>query len=679
MNESFKKFLFTKHILVSDYDVSPENNFEALFSLANILNIKITKGQELANLNIFKYASSQLGKIVPQPFYLGFPQSVRNLSPDQLLFDQLLHYTITYGLGNFSEAGHSLLEENFERIAFKEKTNIKEFVILNEKEAELELQNIINNLLLSSRPLNDVQYLIVKKYFETYNFTLEQCNCKDTVINLLLDTKKLNFVNLLHLSDIIKVVEVINYKNYGNKNIKKLNLKNQDRKFITKILDIALNNNFSVIDCFEKQAIWCGILHHIHYKPKTEKAIDFVNSMRNGKNISAYSKFEKAMNDGNIKLAVDTLLKFKGTSSIIRNLNYIVSRCKNEEDLEVVLNVIQSKNNIILIQNLISYSNYKTTESRKFAFTKFNTLKIHQETKKEMERRKSIISKEHCNMICNILNKNLEANLKGKLGKVYIDENMKNIALPIQENTSMGGFGTLPKGSRIDIEDAKKIRAFVYWEKVNDIDLSAIGLTNTLQQREFSWRTMSSNQSKGITFSGDITSGYFGASEYFDIDLAHFVKKHPDIKYLILNANVFSGTPFNNCICKAGFMKRDVIDSGEIFEPKTVETSFQINCDSTFAYMFAVDIEKKQIIWLNIARNSNSIIAGTNSFGALLDYFNFCDVINMEKFFSMLATEVVTNIGEADVIVSDKNIEVKENVETIRSWDTDKILALLNS
>ena len=35
---------------------------------------------------------------------------------------------------------------------------------------------------------------------------------------------------------------------------------------------------------------------------------------------------------------------------------------------------------------------------------------------------------------------------------------------------------------------------------------------------QFSWRTMSERQSSAITFSGDQTSGYYGESEYFDID-----------------------------------------------------------------------------------------------------------------------------------------------------------------
>ena len=152
MENCFKKFLFSKHILVNDNNESLENNFEALFSFANILNIKITKGEELANLSVFKFAAAMIGSYVPDPFYKGFPESVRNLTQEQLLFDQLVHYTVTYGFGDFSQPGHSLFKENFEKIAFKEKTKIKEFEILNETDAILEVEKGVEDLFASSRP-----------------------------------------------------------------------------------------------------------------------------------------------------------------------------------------------------------------------------------------------------------------------------------------------------------------------------------------------------------------------------------------------------------------------------------------------------------------------------------------------------------------------------------------------
>lgn len=45
----------------------------------------------------------------------------------------------------------------------------------------------------------------------------------------------------------------------------------------------------------------------------------------------------------------------------------------------------------------------------------------------------------------------------------------------------------------------------------------------------------------------------------------------------------------------------------------------------------------------------------------------------------MMATELVNDPAEAEIIVSDKTAAHKENAEVIRSYDFDKVLALMNA
>ena len=446
----------------------------------------------------------------------------------------------------------------------------------------------------------------------------------------MLDTREVKYARFLALSDVIKLVDIMNYKFYNNKNIKKLNLRNQDRKFITKIINVIFGKGRrNVRDCFEKKAIWCGLLHHIHYQPNTPESERFVALMRGNENQSVYSEFERAMMAQDIEAAVTCLREGKGSGALLRQLNYILSRCKDEKDVVFVMDSLQTKNVIILIQLIMQYSNYVAGTGRTFKFTRYNKLKVHKETTLEQAKRKSVLSNERVEELSVAMRECLKKLLAGKIGKTYISPNMYNIALPLQENTSNGGYGVLPKGSRIHIEEGKKIRAFTYWEKVNDIDLSVIGITEDGRQREFSWRTMYNQQSHELAFSGDQTSGYNGGSEYFDVDVALFKKKHPEIKHLVFCNNVFSGTNFAGCLCKAGYMLRDAQDSGEIFEPKTIKSSFIINCESTFAYLFGIDLEKNDFVWLNASRNSNSIVAGATNMAFILDYFKSTSILNM--------------------------------------------------
>lgn len=680
MNTIFTNYLFSKHYFVSGQN-SKDASFETLFSLANLFNIRIVSGQALAEPEMIRTAEACIGRHVPEPFYRGFPQSVRALSREALLFDQLAHYYQSYTCGDFSRAGHSLFEESFQRLAFRESEEIKDFSILTEAEAIEQLTLSVNDLLASTRPLSEAQYQLVLAFVQEYQYRIPGCASKDTAVQLLLDTRNPAFAAFLQLSDVIRILDHLCYENYGNENLKKLNLKNQDRKFLIQIINtIFEQGQCNVIDCFEKKKLWAGLLHHIHYQPINETAEQFVAAMRGRENRSVYSEFEKRMQQSDIQGAVQVLRRGKGSGALLRKLNYILSRCETEADVDAVLGNIHTDNPMILIQLMLDFSAQpETGNARTFKFTKHNLLRVHNESKQEAAHRRSQVPASVRQLVPPLLWKNLERIYHGRLGKVYIDPAMERIAVPLQETTASGGYGVLPRGSRIPIVAGRKIRCFTYWEKVNDIDLSVIALTKGGKQMEFSWRSMYGRQSDAITYSGDETSGYNGGSEYFDVDLEAFRAAYPAAEYLVFCNNVYSCTTFSRCLCKAGYMNRDVLDSGQVFEPKTVATSFQITCDSTFAYLFGVDLNTRELVWLNVARDSNARIAGSTSVEFLKPYLHATSIMNVHKLFSMLATEVVSNPEEADVVVSNEDISVKEGAEIIHSYDTERMLALMNA
>lgn len=683
MEKVLKEFLFQKKILVADARFEEKNVFETLFSLANLFGIQVTKGEVLANREMIEFAAGQLGQDVPAPFYQGFPESVRNLSPDQLLFDQLIHYAITYGLGFFSQPGHSLFEnQDLRRTAFKENCEVREFEIITEEEAVRLLTQAARDVLSSSRPLNDQNLAFIKAMVLTMDYKIETCASKNTAIRLMVALRDASFLRFLTLSDMIKVAEEIQWQNYQSEDLKKLNWKNQDRKFMTKLLDEKCKEpDGSFRTCYERQALWCGLLHHIHYQPKTTFGRHFVSCMRSGKNNSAYSHFECSLKQGDVRKAVEDLGREKGAGAILRNLQYIVSRIKNEEDLQYVLDRIDTSNGILLLQLLVKFTKPEDIEKivpRSFKFTKHSLLKVHRESDQEIGHRRSFITKRETERIYAFLREKIRNLYQGRLGTVYVDQGMKNIALPLQESASSSGLGVLPKGSRIAIPEGKKIRAFTYWEKVDDIDLSVIGMLENGEQIEFSWRTMADLQSEALVYSGDETSGYLGGSEYFDLDVQAFRKLFPTVKYLVFCNNVYSSLNFAQCFCKAGYMLRDIQDSGEIFEPKTVQTSFLINCPSTFAYLFAIDLEKSEFLWLNVDRQGAVHVAGTTDLSFLIDYFTMCDVFNVYDLVTLMAKRVTTDPAEADLIVSDQKKDFVQGKQIIQSRDVEKIMALMN-
>lgn len=677
MHEIYKDYLFEKHILVSENNVEEKNVFETLFALAHFFGIRIIKGEKYVNQEMMGELSKRLGENVPEPFYRGFPKSVRELTTEELLFDQLLHYFTTYGLGFFDKPGHSVFEKDFERVAFQEDAKVKDFEVQTEEEAEETIKAIVYNLLLGSRPLNDRQYALVLAYILDHD-EMPDIASKNTMVRLLIDTKRLSLADEMNLSDVMKVVDELNYRNYNNSNLKKLNFKNQDRKFLIEILDrMFRGNRCDIRTCYEKKQLWNGFLHHIHYQPKNEAASVFVRAMREKGNESVYSEFEKLMSENRRQEAANLLRKKKGNASLLRNLDYIISRMDSEEEKTFLSDFPEDCSALILLQLLFRYESISKGSGRTFKFSKHNLLTVHTETNEEQNRRKSKLSEDRIEALKTVIRSRLKERLKNRLGKVYVDSAMKNYALPLAENTSQGGFGVLSKGSRIPFDDGKKLRAFTYWEKVNDIDLSVFALTEEGRRKEFSWRTMAGQRSDAIAYSGDETSGYNGGSEYFDINLPEFKALHSEYRYLIFCDNVFSRVNFNKCFCKAGYMLRDEDDGGEIYEPKTVESAFLVDCESTFAYLFGIDLLKNEFIWLNQARSSNAQVAGNTPLAFLLDYFRVTEIFSMYDFFELMAEEMVEDPLEAEIVVTDHETACSDGAEIIREYDFERIRALM--
>jgi len=681
IDKTYKELLFEKHVLVNDYTEVSSDQAETLLSLSKLLNIRITKGAGLVHPDMIVFASEMLGANVPEPFYKSFPRGVRELTSTQLLYDQLINYFITYDLGDMSVPRHSVMEKELEREAFREVGSIKDFVIVDAREAMTRVGDAVADLLAGTRPLSDKQIEVIVKYIKETGTKPANIASKNTAIRILLETREMYCVRFIELSDVIKLVEEMNYRLYNSTNIRKLNLKNHDRKFIAAVIDKLIGEGrANVTDCYEKQKNWAGLLHHIHYKPKSVDGKVFASLMRSGINRSAYAEFEKEMNGRIIRNAVSVLKKSKGSGAVLRNLNYIISRCRTEDNIRYVLDNIDSRNSLLLMQLYLQYLRYKDERTpRSFSFAKFGLLKQHYESAEETARRKTHLPRATVEFLKEEVLKKLTANLGGKLGKVYIDPDMARYALPLQESTAQTGFGVLPKGSRLPIGNLHKLRGFTYWERVDDIDLTVIGLTGDGRQREFSWRTMVEQQSPAITYSGDETSGYNGGSEYYDIDIDKFREEYPDIRYIVFCDNVYSCLTFDKCICRAGYMLRDKDDSGQVFEPKTVQSSFVVNSKSTFCYLFAVDLERSEFVWLNCARASMSHVAGETYLWFLTDIINVTDLLNVKWFFELLATEVCDDIASADVVVTDKNIDVPEGVTVIREYDTEKMIALMNS
>ena len=679
MKEIYENHLFSHNLFVSSGEQDEATRGYVLFSLLKMFAIRIKDGWELASENMIRTCQHFLNAYVSEPFYRGFPHSVRRLAPDLLFLDQLIHYIKINGLHFLEDSSHSIFEEIPVRTVFSEDFEYRDFSIITEAEAKARIDRDVRDLMSGTRPLSEGQFRLVAEYVSDHGIGDMVCGSKSTAVRLLMVTRDLAFVRFLSLPDVIRLAEYMNFYGGFGIHIDNLNLKNRDRKLITDTLDILLEGATDFTHCYDKKKAWCGLLHHIHYKAKTPEAQAFLDAMRGRENHSVYSEFESALSAGDMISAVDILLKGKGPSALIRCMNRLLTLAKTDEEVAYILDRTVTRKPLPLLQFYTKLYFGESEKPRVFSYPRFGRMVNHYEDQEQADKR-HLVSDKIRRMAMDRIMDNIADLYRNRLGKVYIDPDMSLIALPMNESASQSGYGIMPKGSVVRFDDPGKIfRAFLYWERVNDIDLSAIGVYEDGRQREFSWRSMSMQQCNGITFSGDIVNGYNGGCEYYDIDLEEFGNLFPGIEYLVFNANVYSDyIPFKDCYCRVGYMSRDSVQSGEIYEPKTVKTSFIIDADSRFAHMMALDLRRMRIVWLNTANESMESVAGRVDHSYLRKYLSAVDIMNWEKFFSMLATERVYDPALADVIVSDKEEDRIQGKELIRSSDVERVIALMN-
>lgn len=174
-------------------------------------------------------------------------------------------------------------------------------------------------------------------------------------------------------------------------------------------------------------------------------------------------------------------------------------------------------------------------------------------------------------------------------------ESLSNYALPTNDRSVSGNVKDVPFGSYVEIKpkkDEKVVRLFTHWRNGKDrvdIDLSA-----QMFRADFSylgclsWHSLGIN-GEGIYFSGDVTDAPKGANEFIDVDVKTFRKRFPNVRYVAIVNNVFTGQPFSEVPeCCSGVMLRSNVNSGEIFEPSSVVTKFDLHQDSASQSMALV-------------------------------------------------------------------------------------------
>ncbi|MBD0840611.1 TerD family protein [Streptomyces sp. TRM68416] len=169
----------------------------------------------------------------------------------------------------------------------------------------------------------------------------------------------------------------------------------------------------------------------------------------------------------------------------------------------------------------------------------------------------------------------LDAEIRRRLpdpGRLLVDPDVLDVALPLSGRATAAGLGVLPRGS-VSAVDGELLRFFVYWKqrsRVTDYDLSALMLD--ADYATVSWLSYTNLRDVDGEHSGDITNAPQGASEFINLRLGAVRGT-----FVVPQVNIYSGERFEEAEESFfGFMLREGEQKGRPFEPRTVRMKSEL-------------------------------------------------------------------------------------------------------
>ena len=205
------------------------------------------------------------------------------------------------------------------------------------------------------------------------------------------------------------------------------------------------------------------------------------------------------------------------------------------------------------------------------------------------------------------------------LGKVYIEEALRTQNVPFAQRSASKALRTIARGSRLTLPTTDTLRFFVWWKEPEgqrtDIDLAAVFFSADWKRlADVSYYNLKGWDS---CHSGDITSAPEGAAEFIDVYMPTLREK--GVRYVSMVIYSFTQQAFKDLPeCFAGWMARQKVQSGEIFEARTVQDKIDIAGDTTVNIPLFLDLQENQVVWSDIALKSRGPINNSRQAGESL-------------------------------------------------------------
>ncbi|WP_150272892.1 TerD family protein [Paenibacillus tepidiphilus] len=348
------------------------------------------------------------------------------------------------------------------------------------------------------------------------------------------------------------------------------------------------------------------ILHPAEYQARYMRCAEAFDILRNNKPFTTFNgKVELALQYKQVWEAMDLLMERPG--EFARRLDHLLRSAEDEEYVVLAFGeVAEQVATPVLLQVKNHFARRREPQELRVFFPKGNVAKAF-----AIPDTLSAINETACQGIVDVCERALIERFSAlpPLGKVYIDERLKNYHVPFSQRSASKALHTLVRGSRIPMGEGDTVRFFNWWKEgvVDgvptgrvDIDLSAVMYDHNWQYVEhISYTNLRSSQYLAA-HSGDIVSAPHGACEFIDLHIPSIVDYGG--RYVVASLHSFTEQPYCNLPeCFAGWMMRKKPGSGEIFEPKTVANKIDVTADTQIAIPVILDLVERTVIWTDLS------------------------------------------------------------------------------
>lgn len=718
MNATSKILLHRKNLLIvepinADYEQTKNEQALVVTMMKNVQSLGYTFSKELfealshMNRDELKVFYSDLipalkelvgADVEYNPMYPNFPTQVAEMDGIELFINAIVHY---WSFGTLMPE-----YEKDERLPL---IDVNKMALLSTGNHE-DLMEIFKNLVasktsLSAQDKEDVS-IIIKDCADYANYLPDEIPLKENVAligKLIIEEAPIKSANAISkyfrtATDVLRLVTALSNGDISLAGKTKYrSMKRCERRMI---LDLLANCGNITEDLFRYQYEWIRVAEILHpfeygYKKKYRNVIKAFDTLRNEKKPLMFGgKVQAAILRKDMETAADLLKSRPGEfarqlDKVLRDSNdpYYTLECFKSVASEISTPVL-----LQVRQHFIGRMAETPNPVRVF-FPKGNLAKA-MSIKNELP----AIDKTICQNVAKACRDALIEQYKSKesLGKVYVDEDFKNYLVPFSQRSASSTSKSVVRGSQLPIKsDATAVRAFIWWTNTNkdngwdngrvDIDLSAAIYDSDWNYVEHvSYTRLRSGKMKAY-HSGDITNGGKpngkGVAEFLDVNIDAVAENGRYIVYQVYNYTGQHYSALENC--RFGWMEREDVESGEIFEPTTVEMVMDVNAEGVTAIPVIFDCVERKFIWCDMnlgidsyhcgGINLESNLSGVTATCYAMTHLNKPNLYDLAMLNALARGTVVTDRNEADLIFSnDKTVPFEIVVEKDETTGEEK-------